>query len=109
MSDDTKSSQDNVDFHCNNCEKTFTHKRYFISHQKFKVRDPNVCLPPNATKENYKCDKCTAAFKLKPGLYRHIREIHEKQKRPKETPAKCDICQKVFPPILSMGATVLHR
>ena len=98
MSDVIKDSNDeNNDLHCSNCEKTFTHKRYIKVHQTLKMQNPSICLPPNALEQNYKCDKCTAAFKLKPGLYRHIREIHEKQKRPKETPAKCDICQKVFP------------
>ena len=94
MSDITKdSSQENFEFHCYNCEKTFSHKRYFTIHQQSKAKDPNVCLPPNGIKQNYKCDKCDMAFKMKPGLYRHVREVHDKVKRHVK-PSKCDICYK---------------
>ena len=97
MRDVTKdSSQGNRNLHCKNCGKTFSQIQYFKIHQKAKTKDPNVCLPPNAIKQSYDCDKCTATFKKKCGLYRHVREVHEKLKRRKEKPSKCGICQKEF-------------
>ena len=96
MSDITKdSSQENVDFHCNNCEKTFSHKKYFTIHQKAKDKDPNVCLAPNAIIQSYNCEKCTATFKRKHQLHRHVREVHNKVKRHVKR-SKCEICHKEF-------------
>lgn len=67
--DEVPKDQDQVNFKCPKCSKTFETKSKFTAHRKYHDRSFQCPIP-----------KCTQSFGVKEQLKRHLKEVHEKRR-----------------------------
>ena len=79
--DDVRSSNSEIYYKCNHCEKTFGQSSYLKKH----------VIYVHGGKKNHKCQQCCNSFSRFQQLQSHVKYIHEN-----EIPKKCQICEKHF-------------
>ena len=85
-------------FHCNKCDRQFTHKGNLNSH----------ILMKHSNRKDFTCETCSKDFSTNYQLKRHVNNIHAVNN---ENIFQCSICDKVFSKkmLLKKHETTFHR
>lgn len=79
---DGKNHQNDRDFMCEICSKTFTRKNYLVIHMK------------NHAEKSIKCTVCSKMFRWNSALQAHLTAAHNMG--PKEGACTCEFCGRQF-------------